>query len=215
MAEATNPAKSATWSAAATCASRPAEGLLAPVIQLVTAEGERSLSRRASSVRVIPSRSKWYSMRFPMVTPLLSAHLNDWCKPKLMATERRGRRRSTLVGSLRMKKMGSYRQVTEAWKALVREVLDARGRGSRNPPGGQTRVCVECDHAASGSGTSLETSRLAAAVAEETGVPLPDDLDESLSDVMYEVSRLSSQGKRTALQIVRTLRMAEEKSAKD
>lgn len=108
--------------------------------------------------------------------------------------------------------MGSYRQVTEAWKAQVTDVLKGRGKGSRSALARRIGVASSAITQLLAPGTSMTTSRIAAAVAEDTGVPLPDDVDEDLSDVMYEVSRLSAQGKRTALQIVRTLRLAEDKA---
>ena len=115
---------------------------------------------------------------------------------------------------------GGYRMVPTWWKREVREALDRMGRGSR------TRLAkfVPCRTSAvtqllSDDDGAPETSRIAARVAEFTGIPLPDSVaadeeeGESISEVM-RLRRIAPELLPQARQIVRSIRLAAEANKK-
>jgi predicted transcriptional regulator len=120
-------------------------------------------------------------------------------------------------------KKGSYRATPRWWKDLVLDELGRRGRGSV----GQMAKEIGCAQSAvsqllakSRPGKPApETSRIAARVAEWTGVPLPDEIAfEDFAELVSEVQRLEKRNPEAvkhALELVRALRIAEERAQKD
>lgn len=117
-------------------------------------------------------------------------------------------------------KIGSYRPAPGWWKKLVLEELKNRGRGSLTQMAkdiGCAQSAVSQLLAPSRPGKpSPETSRIAAAVADWTGVPLPDELAyEDFAELVSELQRLAKRNPdaaKHALEIVRTLRLAADKA---
>lgn len=121
------------------------------------------------------------------------------------------------------RKMGSYRPTPEWWKKLVREELQRRGRGSRSQlakfVGCSTSAITQLLAPSTTDKPSPDSSRIAAKVAEWTNVPLPDEAAyDSLTEFVSEAQRLEKLNPKAldhALEIVRALRIAEERARGD
>jgi hypothetical protein len=125
-------------------------------------------------------------------------------------------------------KNGSYRATPEWWKQLVRDELKRRGRGSRSAlaifcgcaTSAITQLLAEPDPSKPNQPPAPNTSRIAAKVAEFTGIPLPDEIAfDGMGELLAEVERLrkahGKEGFKMAINTVRTLRILAEKPKPD
>lgn len=119
------------------------------------------------------------------------------------------------------RKKGPYRAVPEWWKQAVRDELDRRGRGSRSRlaefvPCATSAIAQLLAKSKPGKPPPPGTSRIAARVAEWTGVPLGDEeAFGELGEFLSELVRLKKESPESlphALEIVRSIRAASEKA---
>lgn len=206
-------------SASAIAGKRDEDGSFCPVHQFVTADGTTP-SFAASWTCVIPARSNQYAIRAPMLTAILSARLSKRRKQKTeVLRNASGMMAFSMTTSTKGPK-GGYRLVPSWWKREVKAELDRRGRGSRSA----LALFVPCRTSAvtqllSEEEDAPETSRIAARVAEWTGIPLPDEAaaDEEEGASISELKRLNRIAPELmpqARQIVRSLRSAAEEAKK-
>lgn len=115
---------------------------------------------------------------------------------------------------------GGYRIVPEWWRREVRDALDAMGRGSRTRlaehAGCRTSAITQL---LSDKEDSPDTSRIAARVAEFTGIPLPDEVasNEEEGESISEIKRLATVAPELlphARQLMRSMRLAAEAAKK-
>lgn len=120
---------------------------------------------------------------------------------------------------LMAKHLGSYRVTPEWWKDQVREFLRA-GRGRQE----KMAAAIKCSSTAitemlspaTPGKSEPDTSRIAARVAEWTGIPLGDDVADTLvGELSSEAERvldINEEAVRGAIAVLRAVRVASEKS---
>lgn len=116
------------------------------------------------------------------------------------------------------RRLGSYRSTPPWWKALVLEWMERRGRGARKElaeaagcTGGSITQLLQPDRP---NRPSSDSSRIAAAVAAHTGIPLPDDLavDDDMRQFSLDAHELTDEDRKTVHSIIRKMLTAAAKS---